>query len=199
MLMTLATTALAADEPKAADGDAPLPVGWPSGTKPGVIEVKNYPAYRSAVARAKGATTRSDGVLFFSLFNHISRKDIAMTAPVVNTYDSAMIDDPRKQGDLSMEFLYQSPTQGQAGQGVGAVKVEDHPAATFVCRGVQGEMNPERLKIEMDEVKKWLTDHKGEWEQAGEPRRLGYHGPMTPVKKRLWEVQIPIRKVGSAK
>ncbi len=43
---------------RAADADAPLAQGWPKGTEPGVIEVKNYPAYRSAVARARGGPVR---------------------------------------------------------------------------------------------------------------------------------------------
>ena len=100
--------------PKAADGDAPLPEGWPAATKPGSIEVKRYPAYRSAVARAKGASANADNVLFFSLFNHISRKEIAMTAPVVNTYEPSVLQDPKARGEISMEFLYRQPTQGEA-------------------------------------------------------------------------------------
>jgi hypothetical protein len=41
-----------------ADSDSPLPEGWPDATVPGKIEVKDYPAYRSAVAKAKGASVR---------------------------------------------------------------------------------------------------------------------------------------------
>ena len=72
-------------------------------------------------------------------------------------------------------------------------------ATMFLNRGVQGEMNPDRLKTEMAPLKLWLIEHKADWQQAGEPRRLGYHGPMTPVKQRLWEVQIPIKKVAVTK
>lgn len=184
----------AAVAPKAADGDAPLPEGWPGGTKPGAVEVKSYPAYRTAVARAKDAGGKAaEGVLFFSLFNHISRKQIAMTAPVVMTVAPGVIADPKATGDLSMEFLYRSPTQGEAGAGVGAVKVEDRPAATFACLGVQGEMNLERLRDELATLKAWLAAHEAEWTPIGEPRHLGYHGPMTPVEARLWEVQIPVK------
>ncbi len=182
-----------AEEPKAADGDAPLPEGWPAATKPGVTEIKNYPPYRSAVARAKGAAMGTDNVLFFSLFRHISKKEIAMTAPVVNTYDPGMIDNPKQTGEISMEFLYRTPTQGELGPGVGAVNVEDHPAATYICRGVQGEMSPDRLRSELATLKTWLAAHRQEWQEAGEPRRLGYHGPMTPMTRRLWELQIPIK------
>jgi hypothetical protein len=194
MALAIATTGVSLGaEPKAADGDAPLPDGWPAATRPGVIEIKHYPAYRSAIARAKEVTTKTDESLFFPLFLHISRKKIAMTAPVVSTYESAMLDDPRQKGEATMEFLYRTPNQGELGKGVGAVKVEDHPAATYVCLGVQGEMNPERLHAEMAKLKTWLGSHRDEWVEAGEPRRLGYHGPMTPTAQRLWEVQMPVK------
>jgi hypothetical protein len=179
--------------PKAADGDAPLPDGWPAATKPGAIEVKRYPAYRSAMARGEGGTVGADDVLFFPLFNHISRKEIAMTSPVVSTYEPAMLDDPKARGRVSMEFLYRSPTQGQAGRGVGRVTVEDHPAATFVCRGIQGRMTAERLRDESVALRAWLAEHKDKWVEDGPPRRLGYHGPMTPEAERLWEIQIPVK------
>ena len=101
--------------------------------------MKHYPAYRSAVAKAKGASVRSDGVLFFSLFNHISRSKIEMTAPVVNTYATpAMIETPGGTGEMTMEFLYRNTRQGEPGKGVGAVTVKDHPAQSFVCLGLEG-------------------------------------------------------------
>ena len=117
---------------KPADSDAPLAEGWPGGTVPGIIEVKKYPAYRSAVARAKGAGMGSDNVLFFPLFNHISKKDIAMTTPVVSGFSPGLVEEPKAKGEVTMEFVYRSPTMGETGQGVGAVKVDDHPSATYV-------------------------------------------------------------------
>ena len=96
-----------------ADSDSPLPEGWPDATVPGEIEVKDYPAYRSTVAQAKAHSVRSDGVLFFSLFNHISRSNIEMTAPVVNTYATpTMIETPGGTGEMTMEFLYRNTRQG---------------------------------------------------------------------------------------
>ena len=178
---------------KAADGDAPLAAGWPGGTEPGKIEIKRYPAYRSAVAQAKGASQSADNVLFWPLFNHISRKGVIMTAPVVNTYsNSKMLENPKAQGEMSMEFVYPSTKVGETGQGVGAVQVVDHPAATFVCLGVQGGMTPAFMSEGQAKLQIWLEEHKTEWVANGLPRRLGYHGPMTPVARRLWEVQIPV-------
>ena len=178
---------------KPADSDAPLAEGWPGGTEPGMIEVKNYPGYRSAVARGKGASIGADTVLFYPLFNHISKSDIAMTTPVVSTYSQDLVKEPKAKGDMSMEFVYRSPTMGQAGQGVGSVKVEDHPASAFVCLGVQGDLDAERMSKGVGALKSWLADRKGEWVEDGPPRRLGYHGPMTRRDERLWEVQIPVK------
>ena len=178
---------------KPADSDAPLAEGWPDGTEPGLIEVKNYPAYRSAVARGKGASLGSDSVLFFPLFNHITKSDIAMTTPVVSNYAPGLVEEPKATGDMSMEFVYRSPTQGAAGPGVGPVKVEDHPASRFVCLGVQGDLDTGRMIKGVEALKGWLAAHKGEWVEDGPARRLGYHGPMTSRDERLWEVQIPVK------
>ena len=186
-------------EPKAANSDAPLPEGWPDATEPGQIEVKAYPAYRSAVARAKGASLGADNILFFSLFNHIQNHEIAMTAPVVNTYKTpALVEDKDGRGEMTMEFLYRTPTQGEAGPGSLAVQVEDHPGATFVCLGLQGAMTDERLREGVKTLRDWLAKRKDAWTEAGPPRRLGYHGPMTPEARRRWEVQIPIEKAKPA-
>jgi uncharacterized protein (TIGR03067 family) len=184
--------------PKAADGDAPLPEGWPGGTAPGTIELKSYPAYRSAIARAKGATTRNSTVLFFSLFNHIQKSHIEMTAPVVMTYEPGMVEKKGVRGDMSMEFLYRRLDQGSAGPGVGSVKVEDFPASKFVCMGIQGAMNDEVMRQGFEKLRQWLDEHKSEWTAAGQPRVLGYHGPMTPVAKQLHEVQIPVKPAAKA-
>lgn len=182
---------------RAADSDSPLPEGWPDATAPGTIEVKSYPAYRSAVAEAKGGSVRSDNVLFFSLFNHISKSGIEMTAPVVNTYRTPrMLETPGKTGDMTMEFLYRNPQQGQPGRGKGAVVVKDHPAQAFVCLGLVGGMSETVLREGTDKLQAWLVEHKDRWVQDGPPRRLGYHGPMTPAADRRWEVQIPVRQVG---
>ena len=180
---------------KPIDSDAPLAEGWPKATQPGLIEVKSYPGYRSAVARGKGAAYGADNVLFWPLFNHITKSEIAMTTPVVSTYSAETIKEPKARGDVSMEFVYRSPTMGQTGQGVGAVKVMDHPASAFVCLGVQAEIDPERMRKGVEVLRTWLNDHKTDWVEDGQPRRLGYHGPMTPRDERLWEIQIPVKAV----
>ena len=182
--------------PKAADADAPLPQGWPGATAPDRIEVKSYPAYRSAIMRAKNASIRNSPVMFFSLFNHIQRKGVEMTAPVVMTYETQLVEHSGERGEVSMEFLYRSPDLGQAGPGIGAVKVEDFAAATFVCIGVQGDMTEQKLREGVTRLRSWLSEHNGEWVASGPPRRLGYHGPQTPMAQQLNEVQIPVKPAG---
>ena len=62
------------------------------------------------------------------------------------TYQTEIVEHAGKRGDVSMEFLYRRPDQGEAGPGVGAVKVEDFPATTFVCLGMQGGMDEKTLR-----------------------------------------------------
>ena len=156
--------------PRKADSDAPLAEGWPDATKPGAIAVKKYPAYRGAVTRAKGAVLGADNVMFWPLFNHISRSKVEMTAPVVNTYSPQMLGDDRNAtGDVSMEFVYRDTTIGQPGAGVGPVKVEDHPASTFVCLGIQGGMSSDRLREGVARLRSWLKEHANEWVEDGPP------------------------------
>lgn len=199
LLSTLARADDPKVEPKAADADAPLAEGFPDATKPGAIVVKSYPAYRSALAKGEGMTTGSGDLLFWPLFNHISRRQVEMTAPVINTYKTpGMVESPEKRGNLTMEFVYPNRRLGEAGPGAGAVEVVDQPAAQFVCLGFQGGMDENEMRIGVERLRGWLGEHKGEWVEAGPPRRLGYHGPSTPAARRLWEVQIPIKPAAEA-
>ena len=183
-------------KPKPADGDAPLAEGFPNSTEPGKIEVKKYPAYRSAVTNANKATVSSGDLMFFVLFNHIQSNKIEMTAPVINTFKTPrMIETPEAQGEVAMGFVYRSPKQGKSGPDGSSVEVVDHPAQTFVCLGFQGgNLSANQMREAVATLRKWLDAHKGEWVEDGPPRRLGYHGPMTPAAQRLWEVQIPVKK-----
>ena len=68
--------------------EAERPKGWPTLTEVGVVEVKEYPQYREAVAtKLDGSdSSRKQGPLFRTLFNHIQRNQIAMTGPVTMEY-----------------------------------------------------------------------------------------------------------------
>jgi len=183
-------------KPKPADGDAPLAEGFPNSTEPGKIEVKKYPAYRSAITKAKKATVSSGDLMFFALFNHIQSNKVEMTAPVISTFKTPrMIETPGAQGEVDMEFVYRSPKQGKSGPDGSSVEVVDHSAQSFVCLGFQGgNLSANQMREAVATLRKWLDAHKGEWVEDGPPRRLGYHGPMTPAAQRLWEVQIPVKK-----
>ncbi len=179
--------------------DAPLPEGFPDPTVPGEIEIKQYPAYRSAWTKGDSMSMRSGDMLFFWLFRHISESKVEMTAPVINTYlDPEIAVDPSLRGDLSMEFLYERPDQGEAGKGVGPVEVKDFAPMTVVALGFQGVMTPEEMASGVKRLRSWIDEHGKEWTEAGPPRRLGYHGPMTPANRQLWEVQIPVKPAGEA-
>jgi hypothetical protein len=181
-------------EPKAADSDAPLPEGFPDATRPGVVEIKTYPAYRSAVARVEKATTNSGNMMFFPLFNHIQKNNVEMTAPVINTFKTPkMVETPGAKGEVTMEFLYRSTKQGKTGRDNAMIEVVDHPEQKFVCLGFQGDMSDAEMRDGVGTLNKWLEENKAEWVENGPPRRLGYHSPMTPVAQRLWEVQIPVK------
>ena len=186
--LVVVTTSYASgeDKPDPAKLDAPLPDGWPEPATPGEISVKEYPAYRSAVAKSGMEMDSADNVLFWQLFAHIQANEIAMTAPVVNTYTKS-----GKDSQVEMEFLYRTTQQGKAGSGLGQVKVEDHPRQMFATMAVQGEMNSDVYQKSLKRLTTWLEKNP-DWKQSGDPRRLGYHGPMTPSAKRLWEVQIPV-------
>lgn len=59
--------------------ESPTPRGWPAFTPVGEVQLQKYPKYRMAYVN-KGDIPR--GSEFFTLFFHIQRNDIAMTAPV---------------------------------------------------------------------------------------------------------------------
>ena len=54
-------------------------------------------------------------------------------------------------------------------------------------------MGESQMRDAVATLHKWLDGHKEKWVEDGPPRRLGYHGPMTPPAQRLWEVQIPVK------
>ena len=88
--------------------EAEMPKGFPAYTPVGQIEVKHYPAYRKALA--------SGPAEFWTLFQHITRNHVRMTAPVEMDYG-----DPRaaRTRDRSMSFCMRSPIRvPRAGRGV---------------------------------------------------------------------------------
>jgi hypothetical protein len=171
---------------------APLPVGFPSPTSHGTIEVKQYPAYRSGTYTYEGNLSQATSTSFNPLFQHISNNNISMTAPVEARYPISTIDQPLQQGKAKVSFLYNnnSISPSQISQDI---QVEDHAPMLVVSLGVQGAYGYDRYQEDVAKLKEWLDSHP-EYEIAGEPREFLYDSPFTPAPLKRREVQIPIRK-----
>ncbi len=119
--------------------EAPLPEGYPEPPPVGQIVVKHYPACR--LARTPVTDQIRQGDAFMTLFRHIQKNDIAMTAPVEMTFRSQTRE---KLREVEMAFLYRSPTQGQAGKEE-RVEVVDVPAADYISLGLTGDFRGEQV------------------------------------------------------
>ena len=162
--------------------EAEMPEGFPDYTGVGVVKVKEYPEYRRAVAE----TGRSSA--FWTLFSHIKKNKIAMTAPVEMSYDA---EDP---SDESMSFLYGSQAMGETGR-QGNVEVVDVTAMTVVSTGVRGPRRSKTVDEARARLAEWLIANKDRYVADGEYRVMGYNSPFVPRSKNYFEVEIPIRPV----
>jgi hypothetical protein len=170
-------------EPAAAPAyvdEAPLPVGWPKPGPYNEVSEKSYPGYRAAFTENNG-----ESVAFWTLFLHIKRKDIPMTAPV----EMPMAD---ANGDLKqagMAFLYQNDGVGETGPDGSKVEVKDVPAEKVLSYTWQGTDSKANIATARARLATALADRK---KQAKSFRMLGYNGPGTPRDKRTWELQAVI-------
>jgi hypothetical protein len=161
--------------------EAPVPKGFPSFTPVGVIEVKQYPAYRKAVG---------DG--FWQCFRHISERNIPMTAPVEMREPGMDPDSPKQR----MAFLYSDTAVGDLGP-IDGVKVTDTPAATVASLGVRGSMNKKSAAAAKERLGQWLaqsTEYRIAPGSESPWRMFGYNSPMVPASDRYWEAQVEIEK-----
>jgi len=165
--------------------EAELPVGFPAPTPVREIELKQYPAYRSASATVG---LMGSGVAFWKLFLHISSNDIAMTAPVEMTYEEGK----RGLRETKMSFLYGDPALGAVGPD-GKVEVADADANWVVSLGCRGQESEGRLAEARTELLNWIATQP-ELEAAGPPRVMGYNSPMVRGNKRYFEVQVPVTR-----
>ena len=162
--------------------EAELPRGYPTPGPLGEIRVKEYPAYRMAVAKGGGSA-------FWSLFMHIKRNDIAMTAPVEMSYGDPESTDPTEQ---NMAFLYGAPEMGKLGTD-GNVEVIDAEPVKVVSIGFNGRRSDTKIEQARDQLMAWLGE-RSHYEVSGELRVLGYNSPFVPRDQQYWEVQVPIRE-----
>ena len=164
--------------------EAPVPAGFPAPTPVGVVEIKKLPVYRMA----KVANSGMGGNNFFTLFNHIKKNNIEMTAPVEMT----MTEKNGKYTESSMAFLYQETTLGKVGP-QGNVAVLDTTECTVVSVGMRGSPSSENI----DSARRWLLEKikttPQAYEIAGELKVMGYNSPFMPEKLRYYEVQLPLK------
>lgn len=168
--------------------EAELPVGFPEPTPVGEIRVKQYPAYRMASARQSLGET----LAFWTLFGHIQRNSIAMTAPVEMTFGESEKDQGRVK---SMAFLYGSQEIGQTGKD-GSVEVIDVKPLMTVSLGMRGEAEDRGRDKARRLLERWLQEQEGKYRATGGIRMLGYNSPQVPSAKRYFEFEIPVERVG---
>lgn len=163
--------------------EAPVPAGFPAPTPVGVVEIKKLPVYRMAKV-ANGGGNGS----FFTLFNHIKKNNIEMTAPVEMT----MAEKNGKFTESSMAFLYQQTTLGKTGP-QGNVAVLDTTESLVASIGMIGSPSTTAL----DSAKLWLLEKikasSQPYEVVGELRVMGYNSPFMPEKLRYYEVQLALK------
>lgn len=156
--------------------EAPLPVGWPAPGPYDQVTEKEYPKYRAAV------TNGSTGMSFWTLFSHIKKKDIPMTAPV----EMKMEKKNDKMEKVNMAFLYQTTEVGKAGADGKKVEVKDIEKSKALSYAWMGSDSPEQVEKARTAIEAALTK-KGL--KAESFRMLGYNGPGTPRKKHTYELQ----------
>jgi hypothetical protein len=166
--------------------EAPLPEGFPEPTQVGEIQIKKYPAYRFATTQLAGAESSA----FWTLFTHIKKNDIAMTAPVEMTYGEGGTD---KLQPKAMAFLYRSPKQGKA---VTDEKVEVIDVAPIMAlsMGIRGDATKTRLAEAKGHLDTWLKEHAKDFEASGPLRVMGNNSPFVAANRRFTEVEIPVRR-----
>jgi len=172
--------------------EAPLPEGYPEPAPVGEIVVKHYPARR--LARTPVTDQGRQGDAFMTLFRHIQKNEIAMTAPVEMTFRG----EPRARlRETDMAFLYRSPAQGQAGK-VERVEVVDVPATICISLGMMGDFRGGQVAQAREHLDAWLAGHAQRYKAAGDLRVLGYNSPFLPAMLRYFEVEIPVRELKPA-
>lgn len=173
----------------------PLPESHPAPTPPGAIELKHYPPVRRAGIGGSMSPDWGMNFAFFPLFNHIKRREIAMTSPVEVDYDGLGTPGATRPTEWTMSFLYRTPELGAAGIDPKdeRVVVEDTPPVTVVALGMRGPYKLERVNAGLAILHDWLAG-QSEWEQAGDPRALFYNGPEVRARDKWLEVQLPVRR-----
>ncbi|MBL0926572.1 MAG: heme-binding protein [Phycisphaerales bacterium] len=187
----------------------PLPEGYPGPTAFGAIELKRYPSVRRAEVSGRVNSDMGMNAGFWPLFQHIKRRNIAMTSPVEMDYHSMPVDAPKAEApkptdeperrvggqdaDWTMSFLYRTADLGPTGEDRN-VRILDTEPMTVLAIGFQGPYFRERVERELTKLEEWLKG-QSEWVAAGTPRAFYYNGPEVSNRNKWGEVQVPVRRV----
>lgn len=143
---------------------------------------------------------------FFPLFNHIKRRDIAMTSPVEMDYTGLSTGSDSSQAVASgaepppwtMSFVYRTPELGPIGADAkdGRVKVVDTKPRTYLSIGMQGFYSVGNVRRGVAQLNDWLAAHP-QWVAVGDVRSLFYNGPERPNRDKWLEVHLPVQLRGS--
>lgn len=171
---------------------APLPVGFPSATAPGKIEIKEYPAYRAATYHYSGNLPDAASQAFSPLYQHLSTNNISMTAPVETRYPVSTLENAETTGEATVSFLYRS-TDIYPDAIASNITVEDILAQTVVSLGLVGGYSYQSYVEGVEKLKDWLSQNPN-YIMVGKPRRLFYDGPYKPDATKRSEIQIPISR-----
>jgi len=178
----------------------PLPEGYPAPTPPAAIELKKYPSVRRAEYSASMNGDTGRNIAFWPLFNHIKKRDIAMTSPVEMDYPNLKIDaigetaksDSKATENWTMSFLYRESGLGPTGED-GKVRIVDTQPVTVLSLGMMGQYSTYRDQIGLAKLKAWL-DTQSEWEVVGPARAFYYNGPDAAIARQWSEIQLPVQR-----
>jgi hypothetical protein len=198
--------------------DTALPVGYPRPTPPGTIELKHYPSIRRAeygarvnadgspvndsrVEAAGSGMQRNGREGFWPLFQHIQRRDIAMTSPVEMDWRGASVSDDKPMDDAkwTMSFLYREPAQGATGDDPKdtRVRIIDTRPAVMLSAGLAGRSSDRTINAGVAKLRDFLSRNP-QWQPVGDLRGLFYNDPSVPDRLAWAEIQIEVRPASLA-
>lgn len=162
--------------------ESALPKGWPAPGPYNQVTRKSYPAYRAAFTPGK-----SPNFGFWTLFKHIKRNNIPMTAPV----EMKMTEKPKSGMEMEqMGFLYQSPEVGKTGADGESVSVRDVPAMKVLSYTWQGPRGDAEVAKAKSAIEAALAEKK--LKSTGY-RLFGYNSPSVPRAKQTYELQAILK------
>ena len=172
--------------------EAPMPAGFPEYTPVGQIEVKPYPTYR--MAKADGGSS------FWTLFSHIKKNKIAMTAPVKQEVSSekiamtAPVNQEVTDGTWRITFVMPSKyTLETLPEPLDTrVVLKEMPGRLFAVLKYSGTWSQKRYEEKKAQLEMFIQQRG--FQSVGEPIFARYDPPFKPWFLRRNDVLIPIEQ-----